>query len=83
MARFRQMTIRKNARSESIPIDLTSKLGIIFNQPTAFRHRAHEVTFTLYECIKALPRYDELIPTNAYALQTACPTLLQAKRPAQ
>ena len=79
MARFRQMTIRKNARSESIPIDLTSKLGIIFNQPTAFRHRAHEVTFTLYECIKALTRYDELIPTST----TACPTLLQAKRPAQ
>lgn len=49
MARFRQMTIRKNARSESIPIDLTSKLGIIFNQPTAFRHRAHEVTFTLLQ----------------------------------
>lgn len=64
MARFRQMTIRKNARSESIPIDLTSKLGIIFNQPAAFRHRAHKVTFTLYECIKALPRYDELIPTS-------------------
>lgn len=64
MARFRQMTIRKNACSESIPIDLTSKLGIIFNQPAAFRHRAHKVTFTLYECIKALPRYDELIPTS-------------------
>lgn len=64
MARFRQMTIRKNACSESIPIDLTGKLGIIFNQPAAFRHRAHEITFTLYECIKALPRYDELIPTS-------------------
>lgn len=82
MARFRQMTIRKNACSESIPIDLTGKLGIIFNQPAAFRHRAHEITFTLYECIKALPRYDELIPTSTPP-QTACPTLLQAKRPAQ